>query len=217
MLATVDALLPLSLLQAVRNVDTPADGLEAEYVDELRNKRLGLSDTIYTQIKRYNEAVRKHQRTAQDESVALAKLIGRRPDAEAVFRAAGRYLAAQTYQSIASPSRSLIASLPSLLARPIALRQTQRIAGKYLNGSVRRHGSFLMLEVPKSATVDVPPRGVGCAYYESFFHELLRLLGASGGSVDHVRCAARGEGTCEWRAEWRSIHRDDAATNAGAA
>src|SRR4051812_39270786 len=100
MLATVDALLPLSLLQAVRNVDTPADGLEAEYVDELRNKRLGLSDTIYTQIKRYTKAVRKHQRTAQDESIALAKLIGRRPDAEEAFRAAGRYLAKEAYLTL---------------------------------------------------------------------------------------------------------------------
>src|SRR3982750_2796318 len=40
MLATVDALLPLSLLEAVRNVDPPSDQLDAEYVDELRNKRL---------------------------------------------------------------------------------------------------------------------------------------------------------------------------------
>ena len=78
MLATVDALLPLSLLEAVRDVDTPRDPsaeelLEAEFVDELRNKRLGLSDTVYTQIKRYTEAVRRNQRTAQDEAVALAR------------------------------------------------------------------------------------------------------------------------------------------------
>jgi len=214
---TVDALLPLSFLEAVRSVDSPDDDLDAELVPELRNKRLGLSETVYAQIQRFTDAARKHQRADYEETVGIAKLLGRRPDAEAVFRAAGRYLAAQTYQSIATASRSLIASLPSLLARPIALRQTQRIAGKYLNGSVRRHGSFLILDVPRSATVDVPPRGVGCAYYESFFRELLRLLGASGGSVDHVRCAARGEGTCEWRAEWRSIHRDDAAPSAGAA
>src|SRR5262245_2729366 len=79
MLSTVDALLPLSLLEAVRNVDTPDDQLDAEYVDEWRNKRLGLSDTIYAQIKRHNEAVKRGQRIGQDESVALAKLIGRRP------------------------------------------------------------------------------------------------------------------------------------------
>jgi hypothetical protein len=58
MLATVDALLPLSLLEAVRSIDTPNDQSDAEYVDELRNKRLGLSDTIYTQIKRPGQADR---------------------------------------------------------------------------------------------------------------------------------------------------------------
>src|ERR687884_951712 len=114
MLATVDALLPLSLLQAVRSVDTPADGLEAEYVDELRNKRLGLSETIYTQIRRYSEAVRRRQRTAQDEAVALARLIGRRPDAEAVFRAAGRILAKEAYKTINGMTRKMLRILPSV-------------------------------------------------------------------------------------------------------
>src|SRR4030095_6758935 len=83
MLATVDALLPLSLLEAVRDVDTPEE-LDSEFVDELRNKRLGLRDTVYLQIKRYADAVRRKQRTAYDEAVALARLIGRRPDAESV-------------------------------------------------------------------------------------------------------------------------------------
>ena len=76
LLATVDALLPLSLLEAVRNVDTPNDDPEAELVDELRNKRFGLSETVYTQIRRHAEAVRKGRRTAQEETVALARLIG---------------------------------------------------------------------------------------------------------------------------------------------
>src|SRR3954464_3803461 len=123
MLATVDALLPLSLLQAVRNVDTPADGLEAEYVDELRNKRLGLSDTIYTQIRRYSEAVRRRQRTAQDEAIALARLIGRRPDAEAVFRAAGRFLAREAYMTVSPVTRGLLKILPAIISRPTAFRR----------------------------------------------------------------------------------------------
>src|SRR4051794_40734185 len=107
MLATVDALLPLSLLEAVRNVDTPSDQLDTEYVDELRNKRLGLSDTVYAQIKRHNEARRRGHRTGQDEAIALAKLIGRRPDAEAVFRAAGRLMAVEAYRTISPVSRRL--------------------------------------------------------------------------------------------------------------
>src|SRR5260370_6675864 len=122
MLATVDALLPLSLVEAVRDVDTPTD-LDAEFVDELRNKRFGLSDTVYTQIRRYTESVRKRQRTAQDESVALAKLIGRRPDAEAVFRAAGRYLAHKSYLTISPVTPRALRLCPSLIALPWDLRQ----------------------------------------------------------------------------------------------
>jgi hypothetical protein len=204
MLSTVDALLPLSLLEAVRDVDTPGD-LDAEFVDELRNKRLGLSDTVYSQIKRYTEAVKRRQRTSQDEATALAKLIGRRPDAEAVFRAAGRYLALESYTTISPITRKLLRLLPSIIARPWALRRSRRLAARYLNGTVRRVGGYVLLDVPRSVTLGAAPGSVGCAFYESALRELLRLLIGSIGSVDHIRCDARGEGTCEWRADWRSV------------
>src|SRR5687767_1230610 len=204
MLATVDALLPLSLLEAVRDVDTPGD-LDSEFVDELRNKRLGLSDTVYLQIKRYADAVRKGQRTAQDESVALAKLIGRRPDAEAVFRGAGRYLAREAYSTINPVTRKLLRFLPSFLARPIALRRVRKIATRYANGMVRRVGGYVLLEVPRSVTLNTAPASIGCAYYEAMLRELLHLMIGGVGSVDHVRCAGRNEGTCEWRADWKTF------------
>ena len=207
MSATVDALLPLSFLEAVRTVDSPDGDLEAEFVPELRNKRLGLSDTVYAQIRRYNDAARKNQRTVHDEAAGLAKLIGRRPDAEAVFRSAGRYLAGQAYLGVSSFKRQLITILPNFLARPIALRETKKISSRYLNGRVRRVGSYLVLEVERSTTVDSAPGGIGCAYYEASLRELLRLLGTNVGAVEHVRCAGRGEGSCEWRAEWRSVAR----------
>lgn len=210
MLATVDALVPLSLLEAVRNVDTPDDDLDAEYVDELRNKRLGLSDTVYLQIKRFSEASKKHHRTSQDETIALARLIGRRPDAEAVFRAGGRYLARQAYLTISPVTRSMLRLLPAIVARPWALRRTRRIAARYLNGHVRRVGTFLLLEVPRSVTADTAPGSIGCTFYESALRELLRLLVGSMGAVEHVRCANRDEGLCEWRADWRSFDRSAA-------
>jgi hypothetical protein len=192
------------LLEAVRDVDTPGD-LDAEFVDELRNKRLGLSDTVYSQIKRYTEAVKRRQRASQDEAMALAKLIGRRPDAEAVFRAAGRYLALEAYTTISPVTRKLLRLLPSIIARPWALRRARRLAARYLNGTVRRVGGYVLLEVPRSVTLGAAPGSVGCAYYESALRELLRLLIGSIGSVDHIRCDGRGEGTCEWRADWRSV------------
>jgi hypothetical protein len=213
MTITVDALLPLSFLEAVRKVDRPDDDLDAELVPELRNKRLGLSDTVYAQIRRYTEAARRHQRAVQDEAAGIAKLIGRRPDAEEVFRAAGRYLAAQAYQAIPGSTRKLIPVLPSFVARPMALRHTGRIAHRYLNGSIRRSGSFIILDVPYSTTVDSAPGRAGCAYYGEFLTELLRLLGTSVGGAEHVRCSARGDGSCEWRAEWSSISQVGAATS----
>lgn len=202
---TVDPLLPLSLLEAVRSVDLPSGELETEFVHELRNKRLGLSDTVFAQIKRYTEAVRRNQRPTVDEATALARLIGRRPDAEAVFREAGRLLARQAYRTISPITRRLMRSLPSLVARPIALRHAQRITGRYAAGSIRRVGSTILLDVSQSVTLDSAPRLAGCAYYESALRELLQLLVGGVGAVEHVRCASRGEGTCEWRAEWRPI------------
>ncbi|MEX2178413.1 MAG: hypothetical protein WD801_06865 [Gemmatimonadaceae bacterium] len=202
--ATVDALLPLSLLEAVRDVDKPAD-LDSEFVDELRNKRLGLSDTVYLQIKRYAELVRKGQRAQHDESVALARLIGRRPDAEHVFRAAGCYLAREAYGTINFISRKMLRLLPSMIARPLALRRTRAIAQRYLGGAVRRVGGYVLLDVPHSVTLNTGPGTVGCSFYEAMLRELLALLIGGVGSVDHVRCAGRSEGTCEWRADWKTF------------
>jgi hypothetical protein len=203
MAATVDALLPLSLLEAVRAVDRPVDDPDTEFVAELRNKRLGLSDTVHAQIRRYTELVRRRQRLGVDEAVALARLIGRRPDAEAVFRAAGRYLARQAYGALPPATRRVVAGLPGLLARPLVLRQVRRLARRYFGGTVRRVGGSLLLEVPHPITTPVAPADAGCAYYEASFRELLRLLARSEGAVEHVRCTARAEGGCEWRAEWR--------------
>lgn len=207
MLATVDALLPLSLLEAVRDVDRPADQFEAELVDELRNKRFGLSDTVYVQIKRYTEAVRKGQRTPQDDAIALARLIGRRPDAELVFRTAGRYLARAAYGTLSIVTRKTLRILPAAIARPIALRRVRRIVARYANGNARRVGSYLMLEVPRSVTIGTAPASIGCTFYEAAVKELLNRLIGSIGSIEHVRCADRGEGSCEWRADWTTINR----------
>ena len=201
---TVDALLPLSLLEAVRSVDAPQDDQEAELVPELRNKRLGLSETVYAQIRRYSAAAKKKERTPQDEAVALARLIGRRSDASEVFESAGRILARESLATTSPMTQQIILVLPSILARPLALRQARRIATRFLNGTMTRVGSALVLEVPVSVTLDSAPNERGCAYYESVLRELVRLLVGGTGAVEHVRCTSRGEGTCEWRAEWRS-------------
>jgi hypothetical protein len=205
--ATVDALLPLSLLEAVRTVDAPLDDQDTEYVPELRNKRLGLSEPIYAQIRRYTLAARRSQRTPYDEAVAIARLIGRRSDAAAVFASAGRILARQSYETASPMARQVILVLPSLLARPLALRQARRIARRFLNGAISRVGGSLLLQVPVSVTLNSAPKERGCAYYESVLRELVRLLVGGTGAVEHVRCVSRADPTCEWRVEWRPLDR----------
>jgi hypothetical protein len=109
--------------------------------------------------------------------------------------------------TVSPVTRGMLHVMPSLVARPMALRQVRRIARRYLNGNVRRVGTSLLLEIPRSITVGVAAGGVGCAFYEATMRELLRLLVGTTGSVEHTRCEGRGEGSCEWRADWRSAER----------
>jgi hypothetical protein len=204
---SVDARLPLSLLQAVRHIDTPIGDLDTELVDELRNKRLGLSETVYAQIRRYTDAVKRSQRPSHDEASGLARLIGRRPDAERVFRSAGRLIAAEAYGTISAVTRTTVRTLPGFLGRPMALRQMRRLSLRFLNGTVVRTGASVQLVVPVSVTVEAASGSAGCAFYGEALKEMMRLLVGSDGAVEHVRCACRGEGRCEWRADWKRTAR----------
>lgn len=208
--ATIDALLPLSLLEAVRGIDAPQDDAEAEFVSELRNKRLGLSDAIYGQIRRYTIAAKRNDRTSREDAVAIARLIGRRSDAAAVFASAGRILARRCYATISPLTRRVIRLLPAFLARPIALRRVRRIAKRHLHGRAARAGSWLSLEVPASITAGSAPEECGCGYYAAVLHELIQLLVGEASPIEHVRCVGRGDAVCEWRADWRPIGRRQA-------
>ena len=203
MASTVNARIPLSLLEAIRRIDTPSDPTETEYVSELRNKRLGLSDTVYTQIRRYTDAMKRGQRIPFAEAEGLGTLIGRRPDAPELFQSAGLILAEQAYNSISPTNRNTIRVMPAFVSRPMALNQLKLAAEKYFDGELDRTGSYLSLKIPQSVTVNGAPKSAGCVFYETAFRHLLRLLMDAGEQVDHVHCAQRGEGVCEWRAEWR--------------
>ncbi len=204
MSSTVHARIPLSLLEAIRRIDTPDDQVDTEYVPELRNKRLGLSDTVYTQIRRYSEATKRGQRIPFVEASGLGTLIGRRPDSEQLFESAGKILAHDIYESISSTKRSIIRLMPGSISRPAALKELHSIAVIFFGGTLEENGAFLVLRIPESVTVNGAAKSEGCAFYEAALRELLSLLINGGGQVDHIHCVARNEGACEWRAEWRS-------------
>jgi selenocysteine lyase/cysteine desulfurase len=203
---TVNAIVPLSLLEAVRSVDIPeGEDVDVEYVQEHRNKRLGLSDTVIAQIRRYKEALKRNQQISIEEASGIARLIGRRSDAEGIFVRAGNIVADRVYEMISPTTRQIIHILPGFLARPLAFRQVKKAGEKYFGASVRRVGASIVLSVKESVTHGSAPRAIGCLYYESALRQMLKLLVNGGGMIDHVRCQEKGEDTCEWRAEWRAV------------
>ena len=123
--------------------------------------------------------------------------------------AEGRIAASSLFRS---PTRTGVTAAAVALVLTIGVTVSslsyshRRSVERYFNGSVSRVGSSVLLDVPSSVTIDSAPRSIGCAYYEAGLAELLRLLINGGGAVDHVRCIARGEGTCSWRAEWRPLN-----------
>jgi predicted hydrocarbon binding protein len=163
-----------------------------------------LSETVHAQIRRYHDAVKRGQRATVEEAAGIAKLIGRRPDAEAVFREAGRSLARRSYERIAPFTRRTVAVMPSIVARPLALGQIRRLASRHFGAAVRRVGASVHMEVVDSITRDAAPKLAGCTFYESALRELMQQLVDGVGAVEHIRCGSRGEGTCEWRAQWRA-------------
>lgn len=201
--APLDAVVPLALLEATRALDLPATDLDLELVHELRNKRFGLSETVYMQIKRYAESVRRQQKVPYDEVLALARLVGRRPDADLLFRDAGRRVARAAVETVGGSTRRATRSLPRPLGRPLALRQLRTLVRRFLAGRVERQGATLLVEVEAPVTADAAGSGVGCGFVEAACQEL--LLGLTG--VEHViqtvACRTRGDRTCQWRTDWR--------------
>jgi hypothetical protein len=182
---TVDPLIPLTLLQAVRDADRPEGAAEAEYVPELLNKRLGTTDTVYAQIRRYADAVKRKQQVAFAEVVGLSRLIGRRPDAERVFKLAGEITAREAYSQIPRLTRGLVHALPRIIARPIARRQAKKIVNRYFGATLERVGADFRMKVPAIRPVTARIHTISASatigdtassYYDAGLRELLQLL-----------------------------------------
>lgn len=200
--SSVDPLLTVSLLEAVRHLDQPDHDVDAEYVQELRNKRFGLSDSVFAQIKRYHEQVRRNIPVSREEAAAICRLLGRRTDADAVFRSGGQRLARASFATLPAFSRSLLSTLPGIVARPIALGHLRKLAARYLEARVSRVGGFVFLSINDAVAADNEQGDVGAVFYEAVLREYVALLVGGSGAVERTRASAGR--SYEWRAEWRA-------------
>lgn len=88
----VSAVVGLSVLESIRAQDRPEEYLTEENPSVTLPRRFGLSEVISSQIRYYEQAVRRKGRVAEPELVDLIALVVRRPDSDQVFRWAGRTL-----------------------------------------------------------------------------------------------------------------------------
>ncbi|MCU0621973.1 MAG: hypothetical protein MUC69_10775 [Gemmatimonadales bacterium] len=196
--ATVPALIPLSLLEAIRNLDTPIeDGLD-ELAREVVVKRLGLSGTVAAQIERYQEAAERGERVGREEAQGVFRLVARRPDAALAFAEAGRRAARHAARGARS-AQALVRVSPVAFSRGLGLRATRSVAGKLFDAELRSAGKAIEARVATPLTIDALPDGGGCVFFGSLFAELLRCLGGFEGAMTHDRCRARGDAQCAWR------------------
>lgn len=191
------ALILLSLLEAIRNLDTPVeDGLE-ELSPEIVSKRLGLSSTVAAQIERYRQAALRGDAIAREEAVQVFRLVGRRADAPLVFADAGRRAARHAVRSRGGSAPALRRLTPDGLARRVGRRAASRVARDIFAAEL---GFATAPEARMGTPISIAalPDGDGCAFYGAAFAELLRMLMGFEGAMVHDVCRGHGAEACVW-------------------
>ncbi len=194
--SVVHSIVPLAVLEAVKNLDTPVEDGLAEFAEELLVKRLGLSSTVQMQLEEYELLARKDARVDASHVEALLRLVGRRPDADLVFADAGRRAARRAVRRMSSVSRLAARTAPRLFGHRAARRAARAVLGAELG----REQRLPVARVSDPIAIQATPDGTACGFYGAGLVELLRLLVGYEGAMLHVECRARGGAGCEWRA-----------------
>ena len=197
--ATVPALIPLSLLEAIRNLDTPVeDGLD-ELAEEIAVRRLGLSPTVAAQIQRYRHATEKDSGVDLDEVVSVLRLVGRRADAPLAFADAGRRAARYATRVHARPTWTFSRSGARGLARRVATRSAAHFARRAFGGELGPVPDGVQVRMAEPLSVRALPDGSACDFYGAAYGELLRRVTGFEGAMLHEHCRGRGDEACVWR------------------
>ncbi|HEX2189736.1 MAG TPA: 4-vinyl reductase [Longimicrobiaceae bacterium] len=201
----ITPLLPLILFETMRDMDRPPEVLEGEDLAASLPRRFGLNDVVHTQIHRFREEVRRKRPQGEAEIENLIRLVIRRPDAEEIFREAGRRIARLDWEDRSHTFRRLVRHLPPALAlrsaRRASLRIFRRIAG---NGRLHASRRQLSIRIAGSLTARADPGGAACALYSGVLTELLERYTGRDYLPEHPVCETRGAEACEWTAEVRA-------------
>lgn len=183
----------LTLLQTLKNQDLPAEILDDENVSLTLPRRLGLSEAVEAQIRRYRDDVRRRRRITDQEVVDLIRLVTRRPDSHEVFLTVGDEL----HGGSTRPGWRRI--LPRRLAHALARRRIdQRL--RYLTGRklVDPSGSPLVLEGVDDLLIRGDPGGDACGIVTGLARAEMARVGEEPGRLHHTHCLSGGDDICRW-------------------
>lgn len=199
---SVTPLLPLLLLEAMRDRDRPEEVLEDEDITSSMPRRLGLSEVVRVQIDRFEKEVKQRRPQLPSQVEDLLRLVIRRPDCEEIFSATGRRLSERYWRERSGFMRGLIRLLP----RPLALISAQRAGKRMLrdlagNSRLSLTRRPVALSINSTMTARADPGGAACALYTGALTSLLELYTGRKYRVTHERCGGAGGGACAWAVE----------------
>lgn len=193
---------PLLLLETMRDMDRPEEVLEDEDLAISMPRRLGLSDVVGVQIRRFTEEVRQKRQQGVAQVEDLVKLVIRRPDAEEIFHEAGRRMARRVWSERSAAMRRTITFMPRPLAAIAAYRASRRMFRTLAGGGRLSVGRWPPeLRIRGSLTARSDPGGAACAFYAGALLELLETYTGRTYRVVHRACEARGGEECVWTVE----------------
>ncbi|MFO7260883.1 MAG: hypothetical protein DIU52_006990 [bacterium] len=192
--ATIAPAVPLALLESVRAHDRPSEVLEDEDLTVSMPRRLGLTDVIDSQIRRYRANGRRA--VPLTEVADLFRLVLRRPDAEAILRAAGTMIGRELFSTGAPGALRLLprTARNALLRRALRRRMLRLTGAEAL--SVR--GQPIEVHITGGLPAALEHRGIACVLYDRVIEELASLYTGQPLDVQHHECQGRGAEACVW-------------------
>ncbi|HSG82563.1 MAG TPA: hypothetical protein VLC48_09950, partial [Gemmatimonadota bacterium] len=164
----IDARLPLALLCAIKQQDTPPQLMPDENPRAFFPNRLGLSGVIDVQIRQFKRLARLARRVDLAQVEALFELAVRRNDASEVLTDAGQRLAAFHFSGPVGTFRRLKRRLPRRLRRRAAVRALRSTHDAFLIASdLSVHGDPLTIQATDALTARVGEYTGACKLYGS--------------------------------------------------
>ncbi|HEX7089491.1 MAG TPA: hypothetical protein VF192_05105 [Longimicrobiales bacterium] len=190
----IPPVLPLALLESIRAHDRPSEVLEDEDLAASMPRRLGLTDVIDSQIRRYRENGRRGVR--MQEVADLFRLVLRRPDAEAILKEAGARVGREVFSATAPAAlRVMPRSVRLMLLRRALRRRTRRLTGA---ATLTVRGSPLEVRLTGGLTAELGQDGIACTLYARALQELAALYTGVTPAVEHPACQGQGADACVW-------------------